>query len=107
MEHSDSPGPSTIPDVVGYLTGRKGFIYLLAAGQVVERISSGGKDLERSTTVTTPAIDPYNLRSKLKTNDELASLRQRKNARQGKQLEKYHRKQNDVCGLVIAIRPAF
>ena len=40
--------------------------------------------------------DPFMLRDGLKTNSQLAEIR-----KTGKQLEKYHRRQNDVCHNIL------
>lgn len=49
-------------------------------------------------------VDPYNLQTGVKTEDELTSLRQRRKGKKGKQLEKYHRNQNDVCHTAFVSR---
>lgn len=49
-------------------------------------------------SVTTERSDPYHLQNGIKTSDELAGLRKR---REGRALEKYHRKQNDLISSLL------
>ncbi|PCH34261.1 CDF-like metal transporter [Wolfiporia cocos MD-104 SS10] len=58
----------------------------------------GRADIERAATTATVQADPYAFRDSIKTDDELARLRKRK---AGKQLEKYHRKQNDLINSLL------
>jgi len=56
-------------------------------------------DVERDTTLTpsSPKLDspdPFNLRNGLSSDEQLADLRKRK--KKGKQLERYHRQQNEL-----------
>ncbi|KZT08742.1 CDF-like metal transporter [Laetiporus sulphureus 93-53] len=76
------------------LSVRPGFLSLYAS-QPEGAVSKQQADVEQPRTTVTREEhpDPYSLRKALKTDDELASLRKRK---AGKQLERFHRKQNDI-----------
>lgn len=51
------------------------------------------QDIEQSPK-SSELSDPYAFRNSIKTEDELATIRK---SRQGKGLERYHRRQNNVC----------
>jgi hypothetical protein len=55
-------------------------------------VSDLNVDIERTSSNALPA-DPFQFRDGLKTEGELAEVRRRK---KGKQVEQYHRRQNDV-----------
>lgn len=70
---------------------------LLAATMAPDLPGNSTADPERASASTGLSIvhpDPYQFSDGLKTQDELAELRRRK---QGKKVEKFHRRQNDVC----------
>jgi len=77
---TSSPGASVLPDV--------------AIDAAEPRRYSN--DVERSTNGTVAQSDPYNFKNGVKTEDELCGIRDRKKGKKGKELESYHRKQNEL-----------
>ncbi|KAG6334132.1 hypothetical protein ID866_4955 [Astraeus odoratus] len=85
-------GPSTLPDVC-----HTPFIHVLPLHQLT---SSG--DVERTPHLKDEhRPDPYKFRQGIMPDDELNQLRRRHKT--GKNLEQYHRKQNQVRVVIVAI----
>lgn len=59
---------------------------------------SDSRDIEQSPKSPDPVVDPFDIRNGLKSDEELAQIRQRKH---GKHLETYHRKQNDLIASLL------